>query len=86
MKHPKSPEARAAEVRHLTSQLHEVGLPDEVTRPVMEAMRDFEETGQGYSQVVPVPGTPIRLVCLLSNQAHITSHIRITRSRRPPGR
>lgn len=79
MKHPKTPEARAAEVRHLASQLAEVGLPEEVTRPVTEAMRAFQESGQGFSESVRVEGTPLVLVCLLSNQAHITSHIRITR-------
>lgn len=78
-KHPKSPAARAAEVHHLTSQLTEVGLPDEVTAPIVEAMRDFAETGQGFSTTVRVPGTPLAIVCLLSNQAHIVSHIRVTR-------
>lgn len=55
-----------------------VGLPDEVTRPIVDAMEHFVVTGQGFSGTVRVPGTPIRLDCLLSNQAHITSHIHIT--------
>ena len=79
MKHPKSEQERAAEVQHLASQLSEVGLPDEVLRPIYDAMRVFKETGQGFSGTVKVPGTRIALVCLLSNQSHITSHIRITR-------
>lgn len=79
MRHPKTPEARAAEVRHLTDQLRSTGLPDEVTGPVIEDMQDFSKTGQGFSKTVRVPGTPLAVVCLLSNQAHITSHIRITR-------
>lgn len=78
-RHPKSPEARHTEVHLLTEKLRSVGLPDEVTRPIVEAMTHFETTGQGFTCTVRVPGTPIVLKCLLSNQAHITSYIHITR-------
>lgn len=78
-KHPKTPEARAAEVQHLADQLRSTGLPDEVTDPIVNDMHDFAETGQGFSRTVRVPGTRLAVVCLLSNQAHVTSHIRITR-------
>lgn len=81
MKHPKTPEARAEEVRHLTDQLRGVGLPDEVTQPIVHDMEHFARTGQGFSRVVRVPGTPLAIVCLLSGQAHVASHIRITRRR-----
>lgn len=78
-KHPKTPEARQAEVAQLTQQLRSVGLPDELTQPIVDAMQDFAGTGQGFSQTVKVPEAKVALVCLLSNQAHITSSIRITR-------
>ena len=78
-RHPKTPETRQAEVRQLTQQLEEVGLPEEVLRPVHAALADFAASGQGYTHTVKVPGTPIVLHCLLSNQAHVVSHIRITR-------
>lgn len=78
-KHPKSPDARRTEVMHLADQLEGVGLPDEVSRPIVADMQRFAETGEGFSRTYTVPGTPIAIVCLLSNQAHITSHIRITR-------
>lgn len=77
-KHPKSAAAREAEVQQLTDQLREVGLPDEVTQPVVDEMNEFARTGQGFSKTVRVSGTPIVLVCLLSGQAHITSSIRVT--------
>lgn len=80
MRHPKTPEARAAEVQRLTDQLRAVGLPDEVTDPIVRDMQDFERTGHGFSGTVRVPGGRLAIVCLLSNQAHITSHIRITRA------
>lgn len=79
MRHPKTPEARATEVQRLADQLQTVGLPDEVTAPIVRDMQDFARTGQGFSKTVRVPGTPLAVVCLLSNQAHITSHIRITK-------
>lgn len=79
-KHPKSPEARRAEVQHLTDQLGEVGLPDEVTAPLVADLKEFAETGQGVSRVLKVPATPIAIAYLLSNQAHITSYIRIVNS------
>lgn len=78
-KHPKSPAQRADEVEQLTQQLTEVGLPDEVTSPIVAGMRVFAETGHGFSTTYRVPGTPIAIVCLLSNQTHIQSYIRITR-------
>lgn len=80
MRHPKTPEARTAEVQHLADQLCTIGLPDEVTAPIVSDMQEFARTGQGFSKTVRVPGTPLAIVCLLSNQAHITSHIRITRA------
>jgi len=80
-KHPKAAEAREAEVQQLTNQLRGVGLPDEVTDPVVRDMQDFARTGQGFSKTVRVPGSRIAIVCLLSNQAHVTSHIRITKAR-----
>lgn len=82
-RHPKSEEARAREVRHLTDQLQGVGLPEEVTRPIVKAMEHFQVTGQGVTTTVRVPGTPIQVRCLLSNQAHITSHIHITSDKKP---
>ena len=78
-KQTKAPEARAAEVETLATQLSEVGLPHEITQPLVDDMRDFALTGQGFSKTVLVPCTPLAIVCLLSNQPHITSHIRITR-------
>lgn len=75
----KTAEARAAEARQLEGQLREVGLPDEYIQPVLERLADFRDTGQGFSGTVRMPGTPVVLVCLLSNQAHITSTIKITR-------
>jgi aspartate/methionine/tyrosine aminotransferase len=80
-KPPKTAAAREAEVQHLTSQLRDVGLPDEVTAPIIDDMRDFATTGQGFSKTVRVPGSRIAIVCLLSTQAHIASHIRITQAR-----
>lgn len=79
-RHPKTREVRAQEVAHLTDQLRGVGLPDEVTEPIVACMLDFQETGHGFSRSVRVPGSPLCIKCLLSNQAHITSHIRITRA------
>lgn len=79
-KHPKTPDARRAEVQHLTDQLEKVGLPDEVMAPLVADLEEFAETGQGVSRTLKVPETPIAIVYLLSNQAHITSHIRIVNS------
>lgn len=80
-KHPKTPDARAAEARQLTDQLQGVGLPEEVTRPVVRDLEAFAATGQGVTRTVRVPGTPIDVHVLLSNQAHVASHIRIARRR-----
>lgn len=79
-KHAKSAEQRAAEAAALEAQLREVpGLPDDVLQPLVAQLELFAATGQGFSGDVRVPGVPVKLVCLVSNQAHITSYIRITR-------
>lgn len=81
VKNPKAAAAREAEVQHLTRQLREVGLPDEVTRPIVDDMREFARTGQGFSKTYRVPDSPLRVFCLLSGQAHITSHARVFSAR-----
>ena len=67
------------EVDNLTQQLHSVGLPAEISDVVVRKMEEFADTGVGFSETIKIPGTRIGIVCLLSNQAHITSSIRITR-------
>ena len=86
VKNPKTASAREAEVQHLARQLEEVGLPDEVTRPIVEDMHKFARTGQGFSKTYRVPNSPLRVFCLLSGQAHITSHARVYSDRPPPSR
>lgn len=76
-RHPKSHEARTLEVRHLTSQLESQIMPDDLRRPILEDLREFEDTGQGFSKLYRVPGLPLRVFCLVSGQAHITSHARV---------
>jgi hypothetical protein len=79
-KHPKSPLARHAEAQALRTQLADVGAPEEVLGPIFAALDHFVTTGQGASGSAKVPGTRVVLRYLLSNQAHITSFIHITRS------
>ena len=83
MKHPKTPETRAAEVAHLDAQLAGLGMPEECLNPVRALLRDFGTTGQGFSGALKVEGTPLVFQCLLSAQAHITSTIRVTSSAPP---
>lgn len=80
MKHPKTVQEREAEVRHLEAQLADVGLPSEPLEPVRAMMTDFVRTGQGATTVVRIH--PIELHVLLSNQRHIVSSMRITKSAR----
>lgn len=86
-RHPKSAERRAREVQNLTQQLKSVGLPSEVVEPVEKDMAEFAETGQSITKTYAVPGTPIVIQCVLSNQAHVHSRMRITSdvTRRRPG-
>jgi len=76
-KSPKSHEARQAEVHHIEHQLQELSLPHEYLDRVRQALRDFAETGQGYTFTQKMP--PVAMHVLLSTQAHITSHIRVSR-------
>lgn len=82
MKHPKTPEARAAEAAHLDAQLAGLGMPEECLTPVRALLRDFEGTGQGFSGALKIDGTPLVLRCLFSAQEHITSSIRVTSSKK----
>ena len=82
MKHPKSPDARRAEAEHLGEQLTGLGMPEECLESVRALLVDFATTGQGFSGALRVDGTQLVFQCLLSAQAHITSSIRLTSSRR----
>lgn len=77
MKHPKTQQARTAEANNLRSQLSNLGLPEETLQPVLALLTDFENTGQGCTTNVKIQGTKIVLHMWLSNQAHITSYIRV---------
>ena len=79
-KHPKTAEERAAEAQTIITQLHELGLPDDVRRALVSQLELFAATGQGFSSTVRVPGVPVKLVCLVSNQAHVTSYVRLTKA------
>lgn len=79
-KHPKTPEERAAEAQTIITQLQQVGLPDDVLKSLESQLELFAVTGQGFSGTVRVPGVPVKLVCLVSNQAHVTSYVRVTRA------
>lgn len=82
-KHPKTAEARAQEVACLKRQLDDVGLPAEIADRIVSAMDEFVVTGQGSSGTVKIPATNIAIQYVLSNQAHITSFIRVSRRSRP---
>lgn len=85
-KHPKSREHRQREYDEVAHNLHRVGLPAELTDPLLRELQAFVDTGQGFAKTVPVPGTPLRIQCLVSNQAHIPSVVRITRAGSGSGR
>lgn len=79
-KHPKSPEARRAEVDAILAQLNPLQIPESVRDSIASTLNDFARTGQSYSAKVPIQDTPVAIVYLLSNQAHVTSHVRITKA------
>jgi hypothetical protein len=62
----------------LSEQLRALGAADEMIEPVLAKLRHFASTGEGFSGVVPLPGTPVLLECVFSGQAHVTSRIRVS--------
>ena len=76
-KHPKSREARLAETQNIEAQLADLSLPHEYLVRERQALHDFVETGHGETFTQKMP--PVAMHVLLSTQAHITSHIRVSR-------
>jgi hypothetical protein len=61
-KHPKSPEARHAEVDAILAQLLPLHIPENIRDSIASTLREFATTGQSYSAKVPIEDTPVAIV------------------------
>ena len=75
----KTPEMRHREVAVLNEKLATLGIPEADLSDIHKALADFGHHGISYSCRKYLRHLGVCVICILSNQAHIDSHIVLQR-------